>query len=140
MIVLQGLEGDVQVPASTPEVDTYRVVAARAGGPTVPTTAAARASAAAREAGRRGRIAADDAIPGADDGTPLGDGLKHHVVIRYREPRLRIFFDAVQILLVRVHLARKLALSDGTAWVGFTGATGAGTQEHWILRFAYRSL
>jgi hypothetical protein len=87
--------------------------------------------------GTRENTANETASIGSTELPNLGDGLRHRVVVRYAEPRLSVHFDGVRILFVRVHLDTKLSLSDGAAWVGFTAATGGGTQEHWITRFDY---
>jgi len=87
--------------------------------------------------GIRSNSANEAASIGMVEAPSLVDGQKHHVVIKYVEPRLRVFLDGVQILLVRVHLGTKLDLTGGSAWVGFTAGTGSATAENWITRFAY---
>ncbi len=81
----------------------------------------------------------EQASLGAADVPALGDGLTHRVVIKYRAHRLTVHFDGVRILLVQVQLDTTLTLNEGAAWVGFTGATGGGSQEHWINRLNYRA-
>ncbi len=43
-------------------------------------------------------------------------------------------------LNVSIDLAATLQLDNGAAWVGFTAATGGGTQNHDILNWSFQSV
>jgi uncharacterized repeat protein (TIGR01451 family) len=68
----------------------------------------------------------------------LQDGAAHRVRIAY-DPAgagaLRVFVDdlSTAVLTVAVDLDATISLDDGTAWVGFTSATGAGFENHDVL-------
>ena len=68
----------------------------------------------------------------------MADGAVHHARVSY-DPAdggsLAVFVDdmADPKLTVPVDLDDKLGLSDGTAWAGFTSATGAGYENHDLL-------
>ena len=64
----------------------------------------------------------------------LSDGQTHQIRINYDPGMLTVFVDGTQALSVALDLPGRLALgSDGTAYVGFTGATGTSAQTHDLL-------
>lgn len=68
----------------------------------------------------------------------LNDGAPHTMRIEYVPGMLRVMVDdSVPALQVAVDLASTLNLSDGTAWVGFTAATGGATQSHEVLSWRF---
>lgn len=72
------------------------------------------------------------AMPGVN----LADGKVHTVILQYDPGTLSIFVDnaAIPVLTVTVQIANLLSLNEGgTAYVGFTGATGALTENGDIM-------
>lgn len=69
----------------------------------------------------------------------LSDGSIHTVNIRYISGNLSVYIDnlAIPVLNVPVDIASTLQLSDGMAWVGFTSATGAVTEYHYIYSWSF---
>jgi lectin family protein/CHRD domain-containing protein len=69
----------------------------------------------------------------------FADGAVHTTKISYQPGTLTIFLDDMTkpILTVPVDLATTLKLDNGTAWVGFTAATGNRFQAHDILSFSF---
>ncbi|MCP3918935.1 MAG: hypothetical protein GY711_25595 [bacterium] len=69
----------------------------------------------------------------------LDDSNEHTVLIQYVPGSLRVFVDDLQrpAIQVDVDLSSLLSLNDGTAWVGFTGATGGVTQTHEVLSWSF---
>ena len=60
----------------------------------------------------------------------LTDGEAHTVRVHYlRRHRLDVFLDGALLLQTRVSVARKLGLTDGRAFLGFTASTGACTED-----------
>jgi hypothetical protein len=72
----------------------------------------------------------------------LDDGAVHTVKIAYTPGSLSIYLDNLTTpkLTVSLDLAETLNLDAGTAWVGFTGTTGGGWQNHDILNWSYTVL
>ncbi len=70
---------------------------------------------------------------------PLDDGNPHIVKIVYRSHQLQIFVDSLDhpILTLSISIEDSLRLEDGTAWVGFTGATGSAYEKHYILNWQF---
>jgi hypothetical protein len=67
----------------------------------------------------------------------------HEMRVRYTPGAMDIFFDDMANPLFSVtplDLDGLLDLDDGSAWVGFTGATGAGAGNHDILNFNYTAV
>ena len=74
----------------------------------------------------------------------LKDGQWHVVNVHYAaqpQPQLSIYIDNLTkpVLQVAVNIVTKLQLGDGTAWVGFTGATGGLTEVHDIQNWHFLS-
>ena len=85
-----------------------------------------------------GGTAANDAnaVPlGSAQLPAIQDGDPHAVRIVYAPGTLSVFVDdmTTPLLTVPVNLASLLALDDGTAFAGFTAATGGLTEAHSIL-------
>jgi hypothetical protein len=83
-----------------------------------------------------------DSRLGAAELTPLmQDGEVHRARIVYTQGTgtLTVFIDdlPMPVLSVAVNLADRLALDNGTAFVGFTSATGSGVENHDILDWSY---
>jgi len=72
----------------------------------------------------------------------LDDANVHTAKITYTPGSLSIYLDNLTTpkLTVAVDLADKLALTDGRAWIGFTGTTGGGWQTHDILNWSFDSM
>ncbi len=71
----------------------------------------------------------------------MSDGAIHTVAIRYSSGLLRVFLDDLNnapILQLPLNLGTLLALENGTAWVGFTAATGGDFENHDILIWSFR--
>ncbi|HVO81659.1 MAG TPA: choice-of-anchor D domain-containing protein [Terriglobales bacterium] len=75
------------------------------------------------------------------NGILLADGNVHTATIDYdgNQNILRVFLDNAgsPVLTVNVSLSNLLTLNDGAAWVGFTGATGALTENNDILNWTF---
>ncbi|MBZ5722427.1 MAG: putative Ig domain-containing protein [Acidobacteriia bacterium] len=69
----------------------------------------------------------------------LFDGTVHTAVVDYDPGTLRVFIDdlGVPVLVINTDLSTLLSLNNGTAWVGFTGATGALTENNDILTWTF---
>jgi hypothetical protein len=74
-------------------------------------------------------IASNTNIPNLSDGRP------HTVTIDYVNGALRVYLDGCSGLLISVPLdiERRIRLDNGTAWIGFTAATGSAWERH-VLR------
>ncbi|HUR45351.1 MAG TPA: Ig-like domain-containing protein [Candidatus Saccharimonadales bacterium] len=70
----------------------------------------------------------------------MSDGAVHTVVIRYDGAKLRVYLDdlILPVLDYAVNLSSLLSLDNGTAWVGFTSATGGEFENHDILMWLFR--
>ncbi len=70
----------------------------------------------------------------------MSDGAVHSVVIRYSGSLLRVYLDdlSTPVLTKPVDLGSVLNLDHGTAWVGFTAATGGEFESHDILMWSFR--
>ncbi|MBZ5567463.1 MAG: HYR domain-containing protein [Acidobacteriia bacterium] len=74
----------------------------------------------------------------------LKDGKWHLMHMHYAvqpQPQLSLYLDnvATPVLQVGVNIVSQLQLSDGAAWVGFTGATGGYTEVHDIQNWHFLS-
>jgi peptide-N4-(N-acetyl-beta-glucosaminyl)asparagine amidase len=69
----------------------------------------------------------------------FANGAKHTTKLVYKPGNLAIFLDDMTqpLMNVRVDLGTTLRLDNGTAWVGFTGATGRRYQAHDIYTFSF---
>ena len=68
----------------------------------------------------------------------LFDGATHTVNLSYTPGSLKITVDTVLVLTVPVDLSHQLNLTnDGKAYVGFTAANGASTENHDILNWTF---
>lgn len=68
----------------------------------------------------------------------MKDGALHQVVINYTPGTLSVFMDNLTnpvLTVPNLDLSRLLALDNGTAWIGFTGATGAAWESHDIFNW-----
>jgi hypothetical protein len=74
--------------------------------------------------------------------TDLSDGAVHDVRILYLPGTLRIYLDGSgsPALAAPLNIASTLNLPSGTAWVGFTSATGNGYETHDILSWSFRAI
>ncbi len=72
-------------------------------------------------------------------GIQLADGNVHTVVIDYDPGTLRVFVDnfGVPLLVVPVFLDKLLNLNDGAAWAGFSGGSGAVSENHDIFTWTF---
>jgi hypothetical protein len=68
----------------------------------------------------------------------LKDGRQHVARITYEPPRLSIYLDGLAMRVGAVDLA-SIVGGDGSAWVGFTAATGGGHENHDILSWKFQS-
>lgn len=77
-----------------------------------------------------------------DTPTLMDDASTHDVTIRYMPGTLEVFYDGSPspVISASVNLDELLDLDAGKAWVGFTGTTGGGYQNHDILDWEYRVL
>ena len=74
----------------------------------------------------------------------MKDGKWHVVQVHYvvqPQPQLSIYIDDLTkpVLQIAVDIVARLQLTDGTAWVGFTGATGGYTEVHDIQNWHFQS-
>jgi hypothetical protein len=69
----------------------------------------------------------------------LSDGVVHTAVVEYDPGTLRIFIDdfGTPLLVVNTDLSTLLTLNSGSAWVGFTGAVGALSENNDILSWTF---
>lgn len=69
----------------------------------------------------------------------LNDGSPHAVRVTYDGATLEVYYEDLLIpqLSVSVDLNTVLNLDQGTAWVGFTGATGGVTQTHAVRNWTF---
>jgi len=65
------------------------------------------------------------------------DGLEHTARITYVPGSIVVYLDSVEVLAVAVDLSTLLSLDSGTAFVGFTGATGAAAENEDILSWSF---
>ncbi len=72
----------------------------------------------------------------------INDGNVHQVKVVYQPGTLDVFLDDLSdpAFSVPVDLATTLSLDSGTAWLGFTGASGGTAQQQAILNWTYRPL
>ena len=72
-------------------------------------------------------------------GVNLSDGNVHTVILQYDPGTLSIFVDnpGTPVLTVPLQLATLLSLNGQTAYVGFTGGTGALTENNDILSWTF---
>jgi hypothetical protein len=67
----------------------------------------------------------------------LKDGQPHVARITYDPPRLTVYLDGSPIRAAAVDVASLIG-GDGTAWVGFTSATGGGYENHDVLNWKFQ--
>lgn len=81
-------------------------------------------------------VAVSSRIPSLDDG-----GV-HTVVIEYVDRRMRVYIDNCETPAIDTpfDLARAMPLDNGTAWVGFTAATGDSWENHDIHSWRLNSI
>ena len=74
--------------------------------------------------------------------TYIDDAATHTAKIGYTPGTLSVFLDDLvnPALTLPVNLSDKLHLDAGRAWVGFTGATGGGYENHDVLNWHFSSL
>jgi hypothetical protein len=72
-------------------------------------------------------------------GITLADGNVHTAVLQYDPGTLSIFVDnlGTPLLVISVDLSTQLSLNNGSAWVGFSGATGGSTENNDILSWTF---
>ncbi len=72
-------------------------------------------------------------------GITLADGNVHTAVLQYDPGTLSIFVDnlGTPLLVISVDLTTQLSLNNGSAWVGFTGATGGSVENNDILSWNF---
>lgn len=72
----------------------------------------------------------------------IQDGGVHTAQITYTPGTLRVAVDGATtpLLQVNVDINSLLGLSDGTAWIGFTGATGGAWETHDIVNWTFASV
>lgn len=72
-------------------------------------------------------------------GINLADGNMHTAVIEYDPGTLKIYIDnlGLPVLIIKTDLSSLLNISDGNAWVGFTGSTGGFTENNDILSWTF---
>ena len=83
---------------------------------------------------------AGDSLLGAAPLTPLlQDGQVHEARIAYGDGTLEVYVDnmTTPALTVAVDLDQLLSLDAGTAFVGFTSATGSGVENHDVIDWSY---
>jgi len=67
----------------------------------------------------------------------LSDGETHTATITYVPGTMSVQVDDAPPLVVPVDLTSTLSLDNGSAWVGFTSATGRAWEEHDILSWTF---
>jgi glucose/arabinose dehydrogenase len=69
----------------------------------------------------------------------MSDGAIHAVVVEYDGSVMSVYIDNVStpVLTVAVDLSSTLALDGQSAWIGFTGGTGGGYENHDILSWSF---
>ena len=67
----------------------------------------------------------------------LADGAAHTARITYIPGTLSVFLDGSQALQAPVDLSTLLSLNNGSAWVGFTGATGGSMETNDLLSWSF---
>jgi hypothetical protein len=67
----------------------------------------------------------------------MHDGTRHDVRISYLAGTLTVDFDGQQVLSVPMQLSNIGLGESGRAYVGFTGATGGGSETAQILHFSF---
>lgn len=72
-------------------------------------------------------------------GITLADGSVHTAVVEYDPGTLKVYIDnlGTPVLIVNTDLSSLLNLSDGNAWVGFTGSTGGFSENNDILSWTF---
>jgi hypothetical protein len=74
-------------------------------------------------------------------GITMSDGAVHTATVDYdgNQNVLRVFLDnlGTPVLTINVNLSTLLSLNGGMAWVGFTGSTGALTENHDVLNWTF---
>lgn len=72
----------------------------------------------------------------------IKDALVHQVRIDYAPGKLSLFIDDMSsaVLVKSLDLSTLLSLDAGTAYVGFTAATGGGFENHDILNWDFQSV
>ncbi len=70
----------------------------------------------------------------------MSDGAVHTVIIRYDGAKLSVYLDDLPLPVLEhaVNVSSLLSLDNGTAWVGFTSATGGEFENHDILMWSFR--
>ena len=69
----------------------------------------------------------------------LCDNKPHKAKIAYVRSQLRIYVDDIARLTVSVNLRNLLSLTEGSAFIGLTGATGDVVETHDILNWSFSS-
>ncbi len=68
----------------------------------------------------------------------LNDGAVHTIRLEYAPGSLAVILDGgIPDLIVPLDIDAELSLNDGTAWVGFTGATGGISQNHDVRSWSF---
>jgi len=67
----------------------------------------------------------------------MADGALHLVRLEYNPGLLNIYFDGSNVLNISMDISSTLSLDEGSAWVGFTGATGSAYENHDIVNWSY---
>jgi hypothetical protein len=72
-------------------------------------------------------------------GINLADGNVHTAVLQYDPGTLSIYVDnfGTPLLVVNLNLSTQISLNNGSAWVGFTGATGGYAESNDILNWTF---
>ena len=88
--------------------------------------------------GRRANSASENASIGrAQPDDIAGANELHSAVIRYAAKRLTVTVDGVEELFVPIDIPRKLDLTRGKAFIGFTGATGGFSQLQHVAEWGF---
>lgn len=69
----------------------------------------------------------------------VNDGAIHSATIDYALGQLQVTLDGVLVLSTPIDIASQLTLTNGKAFVGFTAATGGGTEETDLMLWSYSS-
>jgi hypothetical protein len=69
----------------------------------------------------------------------VNDGAIHSATIDYTSGQLQVTLDGVLVLSTPIDIASQLTLTNGNAFVGFTAATGAATEETDLMLWSYSS-
>jgi len=75
-----------------------------------------------------------------DTASMIDDAITHTARISYSPGTLQVFLDnmTTPVIVSEIDLAGTLNLDAGRAWVGFTGTTGGGYQNHDIHNWEFR--